>query len=153
MTQFEAWIQSPSEIALARTLLHSVWEAGLVAFALAACLRFIRSSDLRYAAAYTALVAIIVISAGTFTFVPPAVFQGQPQRFLSLGWPLQSSGAPAGAAAYVPRSTFQKILPWITPVWLLGVLLSNLCRAAGWAMSERLRAWLPAMRLKHGCKS
>jgi GWxTD domain-containing protein len=139
MTQFEAWIQSPSAITLAKTLLHSLWEAGLVAFALATGLRFIRSSRLRYAAACTALVAIIVISAGTLAFVAPATFQDQPQRFLSSGGPLQGSGAPAGAAAYVPRSTFQRLLPWITPVWLLGVLLFNLRRAAGWAVSERLR--------------
>jgi GWxTD domain-containing protein len=139
MTEIETWIQSPWAIALAKTLLHSVWEAGLVAFALAACLRFVRLSRLRYTAACTALAVIIVISAGTFIFVAPAAFQGRPQRFLSLGWPLQGPDAPAGAAAYVPRSTFQRVLPWITPVWLLGVLLSNLCRAAGWAASERLR--------------
>lgn len=139
MTQIEIWIQSPSAVAIAKTLLHSVWEAGLVAFTLAACLRFIPSSRLRYAAAYTALLAVVVISAGTFTLVAPAAFQGQPHRFLSLGWPLQGSGAPAGAAAYLPQSALQRTLPWVTPVWLLGVLVSNLFRAVGWAASQRLR--------------
>jgi GWxTD domain-containing protein len=139
MTRIETWIQSPLPTALAKTLLHSLWEAGLAAFALAACLRFIRSSRLRYAVACTALAATIVISAGTFTFLEPAAFQGQPHRFLSLGWPLQGAGAPAGTVGDVPRSTFLRILPWITPVWLLGVLLSTLCRAAGWVASERLR--------------
>jgi GWxTD domain-containing protein len=155
MTQIETWILSPLPTALAKTLLHSLWEAGLAALGLAACLRFIRSSRLRYAAACAALVATIVISAATFTFLKPAPFQGQPQRFLSLGWPLQSPDAPAGTVGDVPRSTFLRILPWITPVWLLGVLLSTLCRAAGWVASERLcrvavcnapEAWLQKLK-------
>ena len=36
MTHIEIWIQSPLALALAKTLLHSFWQAGIVAVALAA---------------------------------------------------------------------------------------------------------------------
>src|SRR5947209_118738 len=37
------------------------------------------------------------------------------------------------------EADFERLLPYITPLWLSGVLLFSLCRAAGWAALRRLR--------------
>src|SRR5215471_10171280 len=124
MTQLEIWIQHPSAIALAKTLLHSLWQGAVVALALAVSLHFIRGSRHRYAAACCAL-AVVVIAVGTFTLLDPAPVRPQFQRVTALKL-LPGPDAPQGEPATVPEMTFRRALPWITPVWLLGVVLSNL---------------------------
>ena len=105
------WLQSGPALALAKTLLHSLWQSAIAAFLLAACLRFIQSARLRYAAACGALGAIVVASIGTFVFLAPTAapqHRPQPAVYANLG-----SGIPypANVTAVSSRSLLQTTLP------------------------------------------
>src|SRR5437667_6118552 len=97
MTQIQTWIQSPTAIAVARTLLHSLWQAALAAFALAFGLRFIHSSRIRYAAACVALSAIGFLSIGTLVVVAPqAVLEHSSRDIVPTQFASQDAGPPNG---------------------------------------------------------
>jgi GWxTD domain-containing protein len=138
MTHIEIWIQSPLALATGKTLLHSLWQAGFVACALAAGLRFIHSARLRYVAGCAALVAAIVLSVGTFVIlapVPAGPHTLKPVVYPDFAAPVLDSAA----AGKSPRFVFQDILPWITPVWLLGFLAFNFRQIGSWAGARRMR--------------
>jgi GWxTD domain-containing protein len=139
MTQFQAWIQSPAAIAVARTLLHSLWQAAFAALALAFGLRFIHTSRLRYAAACAALSAIVLLSIGTLVVVTPQAGLERSSRELESSRPVSQVAGPADGFVGLPANPVERLLPWITPVWLAGCLLFSLCRAAGWSALRRLR--------------
>src|SRR5213083_710815 len=101
MTQIQTWIQSPAAIAVARTLLHSLWQAALAAFALAFGLRFIHSSRIRYAAACVALSAIVFLSIGTFVVVAPQAVLERSSRDASSRLASQDAG-PANGLVQLP---------------------------------------------------
>ena len=139
MTQIQTWIQSPTAIAVARTLLHSLWQAALAAFALAFGLRFIHSSRIRYAAACIALSAIVFLSIGTFVVVAPQALLERSSRDIMSSRLASQDAGPANGFVELPTYPLERLLPWITPLWLSGVLLFSFCRAAGWAALRRLR--------------
>jgi GWxTD domain-containing protein len=154
MTQIQTWIQSPAAIAVAHTLLHSFWQAALAAFALAFALWFIRSSRIRYSAACVALSAIGSLSIGTFVIVLPEAVLERSTRDLVSSRLTSQAASPTNGFAELPTYPLERLLPWITPLWLSGVLLFSLFRAAGWAALRRLRrraisdapqAWLEAL--------
>src|SRR5437667_3356395 len=139
MTQIQTWIQSPAAIAVARTLLHSLWQAALVAFALAFGRRFIHSSRIRYAAACVAFSTIGYLSVGTYTVVASqTVLERSSRDIVSSRLASQDAGQ-ANGFVELPTYTLDRLLPWITPLWLSGVLLFSSCRAAGWTALRRLR--------------
>ena len=133
------WLQSGPALALAKTLLHSLWQSAIAAFLLAACLRFIQSARLRYAAACGALGAIVVASIGTFVFLAPTAapqHRPQPAVYANLG-----SGIPypANVTAVSSRSLLQTTLPWVTPAWFLWFLLFTSKQIGSWAATKRMR--------------
>jgi GWxTD domain-containing protein len=138
MTHIEIWIQSPLALAMAKTLLHSLWQAALVAFALGVCLPFVHSARLRYVAGCAALVAVVALSTGTFVLVAPASAGRrtvQPVVYPDFAVPALYSAA----ASRSQRFVFQDLLPWITPVWLLGFLVFNFRQIGSWAGARRMR--------------
>jgi GWxTD domain-containing protein len=138
MTHIEIWIQSPLALALAKTLLHSFWQAGIVAFALGIGLRFIHPAHLRYVAGCSALAAAIALSIGTFVFLAPAS-AGRPS-LQPIVYPDSPVPALYGVAASgSTRFVFQDVLPWITPVWLLGFLIFNFRQIGNWVGARRMR--------------
>src|SRR5262249_48461029 len=119
---------------------HCLWQAGIVVLLLAACLRFINTSHVRYVAACVALLFIVAASIGTFLYVvPKPLDRAQPQTMLDprLGRPV--SDTTNSLTAQSSRFVLQKALPWITPVWVLGVLLFNFKEVASWAAVRRMR--------------
>jgi GWxTD domain-containing protein len=139
MTPIQTWIESPVTIAVARALLHSIWQAAVVAFALAVVLRIIGSARLRYGAACVALGSIALLFAGTFVLVAPQSkgsisWSDGPTARAPLGNPVATSGR-----LELPKDSLRRLLPWITPFWLAGVLLFSAFRAAGWTGLRRLR--------------
>jgi GWxTD domain-containing protein len=138
MTHIEIWIQSPLALALAKTLLHSFWQAGIVAVALAAGLQFVHSARLRYAAGCAALVASIAVSIVTLALLVPAHAGLFP---LQAGvYPDFAASAPHSTAATgSPRFILKNALPWITPVWLLGFIVFNLRQIGSWAGARRMQ--------------
>src|SRR5262245_42347971 len=71
MTAIYFWIQSPVALAIAKTLVHSLWQSGIVALLLALVLRVWASSRIRYAAGCAALLVIVTVFVGTFIYIAP----------------------------------------------------------------------------------
>jgi GWxTD domain-containing protein len=139
MMPINTWLQSGAALALAKTLLHSLWQSGITAFLLAACFRFTRTARARYAAACGALAAIVVASIATFVFLAPASTPRhtlQPAVYPNL--PMDLPFSTAGATGS-PRSLLQIVLPWITPVWFVGFLLFTARQIGSWTATRRLR--------------
>jgi GWxTD domain-containing protein len=137
MIQIFNWMQSPTALAIAKTLLHSLWQSGLVAVVFAALIRISVSSRIRYTAACAALLVILAISVGTFFYVAPAKKNVNSQSALPFGWTRVSDST--GIRNSVDRFDLQSALPWITTFWLAGVLLFNMKHVASWVASRRLR--------------
>jgi len=140
MTYIDTWIQSEAALAIAKTLLHSLWEGSLAALVLAASLRLIRTSHRRYAAACATLVVIVAAAIGTFFLMAPsAANRTQPTRVFDAGLALTASVAGDGLTDESPRFVLQRLLPWITPAWLAGVLLFNLRQVTSCVAARRMR--------------
>src|SRR3954470_2055706 len=138
MTHLEPWINSRTALAIAMTLLHSLWQSGVVAALLAVCLHFIHGSRARYAAACIALAALAAASIGTFIVLAP-----MPAMAPVLQQAARSDFAPrfpgVDAATSTTRWTLHEALPLITPVWLFGFVLFNLRQIASWTAARRMR--------------
>jgi GWxTD domain-containing protein len=137
MTSIEFWMQTPAAIAIARTLLHSLWQASLAALALALCLRFTHAARIHYACACAALGVIVIASISTFVALAPQASRRIAPQDLASARSVAPFGVGTGVAP-VPQSTLERVLPWLTPVWLLGVAAFSVWRAAGWAALQRL---------------
>ncbi|MHA6249483.1 M56 family metallopeptidase [Pontibacter sp. CAU 1760] len=138
--------------ALGWTLLHSLWQGALVALLLSLTLVALRraSAQSRYRAAGAALLAQLLLAAGTFTYylgtanvasqavlsvaeLPSAAAHTQnwQQAIVSqASWlaPLEA------AQAYVEQH-----LPLLVACWLLGMLLMAIRLTGGFAYAQRLR--------------
>src|SRR5215831_16930459 len=125
MTHLETWIESRTALAIAMTLLHSLWQSGVVAAVLAICLHCIHSSRARYAAACIALAALAAASIGTFIVLAP--MPAVPAALQRTAHPDFAPPVPGVDAATSPtRWTLGDALPLVTPVWLFGFVLFNL---------------------------
>src|SRR5215471_8000838 len=133
------WLQSSTALTLAKTLLHSLWQSGIAAFLLAACLRLTTRSRVRYAAACGVLATIVVASIGTFLFLLPVTAPSHSVH--QAVYPGLASSIPysANATPVSTRSFVQIVLPWITPVWFVGFLLFTARQVASWAGTRRMR--------------
>jgi len=138
MTLLEAWVQYPVAAALGRTLLHSLWEAGVIAIALAFVLGVSRSAQVRYASACIALVMMLVTSVVTFVVVMPE--PGVRNQFPApVHFPALKDAAGDASFGASDRLGFDELVPWITPLWAAGFFLFNLKHLAGWWSVQRLR--------------
>jgi GWxTD domain-containing protein len=127
------------QIAIAWTVIHSIWQAGLAALAVACVISAVRTSSMRYVIACAAFLGIVAGAGATFVYE----FPRNPARvqFHSL--------APAGLIPESPvsfepvrtakRFTMQDALPWITPLWLIGFAAFNLKHVASWFATRRMR--------------
>ncbi|MBI2381751.1 MAG: TonB family protein [Gammaproteobacteria bacterium] len=106
-------------------LIHSLWQCALVALALYALLRFVprRYANARYGLAGLALVVSVLAPVLTF-FLLASEPVGTALRPASL---VDEAPAVVSAALAMEqgdwRSELAPILPWLSHVWLLGVLL------------------------------
>jgi bla regulator protein blaR1 len=138
MTQIYNWMQTDAVLAIAKTLLHSLWQSGLAAVVLAVVLRFSVSSRIRYAAGCVALLVIVGVSIGTFFNLVPAKTNIDSTRAVPFGWSSRNLDS-TSIRNRVDRLDLQSALPWITPIWLAGVLLFNMKHVVIWLASRRLR--------------
>ena len=114
--------------AIARTLIHSLWQGLAIALLLACALHFLKTSAARYAASCLALLSMLGASAVTlFEFARPLApgianpNSNPPQTSISNLFPPE---------LYSPADRF---LPWITAAWLLGVFLLSARWITSWA--------------------
>jgi GWxTD domain-containing protein len=121
--------------ALAKTLLHFIWEGGGVALALAVALKVIRpaSARVRYGTACVAMLAMLAAFAVTLIhFWPHADTLGPPTINFQLVPPIDD--LPAEPPAPSPNSLW-----WLAPSWMLGATLFSLRSFASWLSAQRMR--------------
>ena len=137
MTQLAFVLRSQLAEALGWTLVHMLWEGALIAGALAAVLVASRSPEVRYRAACISLLATLVsFSITLLHFLPENVGA----RGISTSFPLPAWSPHVfadGARHRFPELAV--LVPWLAPLWLLGVSLFYIRYAAGWLSSCRLR--------------
>ena len=131
-------MQSPAALALAWALIHFLWEGAAIAAILAAILWLGRDwpSRWRYAAAAVALFALPLafgITAALY-FGPDRT---EVTRFIREAYPV--TAAPSSLDIDLPVATWRDYLAWLTPVWMLGVLLCYIRSLGGWLAVRRLR--------------
>jgi GWxTD domain-containing protein len=134
----ESWILTPVAAALARTLLHSLWEGAVLALLLALTLCTLRNSRARYAAACASMVVMTGGMVVTFThLVPeqPATIRLTP----AARFPATPTGLDAlpSLPPVVPRPVDH--LGWLLPFWIAGVLFFHARGVTSWMAARRLR--------------
>ena len=131
-----AFIHGPAAKALGWTLVHSLWEGAAVAVVLAVVLALTRSARVRYAAACLAMLVLAAAFSITFWHLMPD--QG---ALLAARIPLpDGSLPPAGPGAQPSSWQFADLLPWLTPLWLIGVVLFQVRWIASWMAASKMRS-------------
>jgi GWxTD domain-containing protein len=123
--------------ALGWTLVHFLWEGVIIAALLAMLLAVVRSARIRYAVGCAAMLAMLVSFAVTlFHFLPTS--NGGAGTLVPVNLlPLRRLPDGNGADSGLPNLTL--LIPWLGPIWLLGVSLFYLRHAAGWVSLYGLR--------------
>jgi GWxTD domain-containing protein len=137
MTLLNNFVNNSWAAAVGWTLLHSLWEAAVVAALLALAFFATQSPRIRYIAGCMALSAILTAFVIT-------LFRMSPQQGQLLG-NVNSLPFPAwnGALRSAPRSwdlSLAAAAPWLTPLWAFGVLIFYVRYAIGFLTIARLRS-------------
>ena len=131
---------------LGYTLLHSLWEALLIAIIAVVTLRFIptKSSNIRYAIASVSLFATIFFSVATYAYLqadslnltPVSTAINQGEYVL-----LTDYSTPALMSSYIAKTQalIQSWVPLFLAIWIAGTLLFSLRIFMGLAFVEKLR--------------
>lgn len=147
--------------ALSWALTHFLWQGSIVALLLAvvnAALKR-RSANLRYLASCGAMLMMLVLPLSTFVFLysdpaitiavtndPPAPFKTPKTDSLTNGFGTGSLGAggliESKSQARNAREVFTQFAPWLTSLWLAGVLSLSLRMLGGWLYARRLKNYL-----------
>jgi len=116
--------------ALGWTLIHSLWEGALIAAVLATLLVLLRSPRVRYVAGCVALLAMLAGFAVTLIRFLPELNSsaGTPSRVSLPPW----NSMPDADGSNGQFSDFGRLVPWLAPVWIIGVSLFYLRYAASW---------------------
>ncbi|HWF11465.1 MAG TPA: hypothetical protein VG297_23515, partial [Bryobacteraceae bacterium] len=136
MKPFESLVHTSFAGALGWALLHSLWEGAIVAAALALALCFARSPRVRYACGTVAMIVILACAAITLIRMMP-----EPSRpFVTpTALPAPAPAASGISGAVSSHLKMSEIVPWLTPVWIFGVIVFYLRGLASWASARRLR--------------
>lgn len=142
------------------TLLHSLWQGGIVVLLLAVLLRVLRksSANLRYVTSCLGLAVIVMLPVVTFYVVPapaltsdvesvtssPAPVKGQLSEVYDADMPLQRAEeymqmSPAVSWRQRAKNLCTSALPGIVFGWFIGVLALSLWHLGGWAHLQRLK--------------
>ncbi len=146
MNPFTPWLQSPATEQVARTLLHSLWQGGLIALVLAITLRSLstRRPNVRYIVSCAAL-ALIVITC-FITFFSQSDLRTKPAGTAPLAvLPVQLNQpldvpTPSHTVSFADMPAPQRLLsPLIVSIWILGVFGFSLYHVGGWLWLQQLR--------------
>lgn len=136
MKFLEELVATPLARAVGWTLLHSLWEGAAASLGLAIVLAATRSARARYAAACVALLATVAAAIFTFVRLVPNGMDGLRNALppSPAPWDLQAALHPSGSNA-----TFAAVVPWLAPIWIIGVWIFVLGQLASWFSTSRLR--------------
>jgi GWxTD domain-containing protein len=127
-------------LAVASALLHFLWEGAAIALLLAVALQLSRRSSarLRYGLACFAMLAMLASFSATFLIAAFSSADAQPVQATSGA---QGAHRAPPAPLRFDRRAFQtrQGLPWIMPLWCLGVAVLAMRSAIGAAAARRLR--------------
>ena len=136
MNALQTSISTPLAAAIARTLVHSLWEGTAIAAVLAVTLFLIRSPRARYGAACFAILLLLCSFAVTLNRELP----DSPVRLPRTAFTHVAVAPPATTAPSSTVTPHDSDDPtWLVPLWLAGVLLFHLKGLASWLSARRLR--------------
>lgn len=145
---------------LSRGLLHSLWQCTAVALLLAGTLALLRgsSSNARYVAACCAMALMLLLPSATawkfLSSTPGAQMAdasevaGVPGEFVVEPAPgghlyekpvTASAGSPRPVWGETPMERTARLLPWLTLVWLAGVMLLSARTLGGLVLARRMK--------------
>ena len=152
------WLETLLTPALVRavgyTILHSLWQGGVVALALAGLMLVLRrhSAQVRYRVTAAALGLVLLLAAVTFARYyltalaaasPAAAASVTPAPLPAAVAAAATAAAPVGAEGPLSTATILRYvehnLPLLVTVWLLGLLTMTLRLLGGLAYVQRLR--------------
>jgi GWxTD domain-containing protein len=135
MTTLDYLVGTPLARALGLTLFHSFWEGAAVAVVLLAALCLTRASRVRYLCACLAMVAILVGFVLTIVhFMPENI-----GATAAMARPVSLPRASDSGGVISTHFSATDLLPWLAPLWLVGVMLFHLHGVASWMAARRLR--------------
>jgi beta-lactamase regulating signal transducer with metallopeptidase domain len=120
------------------TLLHFLWQGGLIAVALAGARVLLRrnSANARYAAACAAMLLMVASAGATFISLAPVEARAARRVVVSQA-PLLQFPAPSPAPAQPDR--FRQYLPVLVYVWFAGVCALAIRSTGGWMIVRRFK--------------
>ena len=122
--------------ALGWSLVHSLWEGTIIAAVLAALLISVRSPRIRYVAGCLALLAILASFVITLIhFLPERGSVGTPIKTPLPPW----TQVPDGTVSNNRFPGLGLLIPWVGPLWVVGVCTFYLRYAVGWLSSHGWR--------------
>ncbi|MBZ5608287.1 MAG: hypothetical protein LAP38_08520 [Acidobacteriia bacterium] len=125
--------------AIAWSLIHSLWQDLAIAVALALVLRVFRppSAQARYVAACLGLLLMLAAPVATFLRLRESAALSPSGLF-----PRAAIALPdADLSALPPDTLIDRLLPWITAAWLLGVVVLSMRWIVSWAWLQfRIRS-------------
>ncbi len=137
MSVLANWLQTPMAGALARTLLHSLWEGAVVALVLAVVLCVARTSRTRYSAACLSMLALL---AGLVVTMGRQMPENPVHVQLTGGRHFHVTNAVEGPLPVAQQNTPPvDRFAWLVPFWVLGVLIFHARALVGWMAARRLR--------------
>ena len=137
MRQLDFLVKTPLSEAIGWTLIHFLWEGIVIASALAALLTLIRSPRIRYLAGCVAFLAMLVCFALTLAHFLPARGSGAGMLIKMTLPPWRPQPGIDGLNSRFPD--FGALIPWLAPVWIVGVCICYLRYTAGWLSLYRMR--------------
>src|SRR5690242_4015924 len=130
--------RTPISDAVGWTVFHSLWEGIVIAAVLAALLAAVRSPRIRYAAACLALLAMLASFIVTLIHFLPESGRGAGSLVkVTLPPWRQLSDVNGNSSVFTGLAA---LIPWLAPLWLMGVCFFYLRYAAGWLSLHRLRS-------------
>ena len=145
---------------LAQGLLHSIWQCAAVAFILAGALALLRgsSANVRYVASCCAMALMLLLPSATvwkfLSSTPGAQMEDASEVTASSGEFLvetspsgllyekpvtPSAGSFQPASNESPTERAARLLPWLTLVWLAGVMLLSMRTLGGLVLARRIK--------------
>lgn len=129
------WIPVSVATGLGWALVHFLWQGTAVALVLAAALPMCRGARLRYALACAAMLAMLALFAGTAMLSVPE--EASAPHYAAA--PANAASAAGQVISPPSGARIQAMLPWLVPLWLIGVALFGFLRVGGWAEARRMR--------------
>lgn len=132
---------NPVVQALARSLVHFLWQGALVGLLAGGVLALLAKAKAtaRYATALGALLLMAALPLATAAWLAdsaaPAAAVAPAARTPSSPLPDSGEGVPAPA---VSLASLPAALPWVLGVWLAGVAALTLYHLGGWRLARRL---------------